>query len=91
MTNILHSFLFPNLNGFVRATDVQMKSSAIATVTDRTSAHSPDDKVSVIIGNGDHHIGHIVWSVQMALHSRPEGNKQAYHWCVTVVKQKPFF
>lgn len=33
---------------------------------------SPDDKINVIIGNGDDHIWHIVWGVQMAFHSRPD-------------------
>lgn len=38
--------------------------------------HSPDDKINVVIGNGDDHVGHIVWGVQVAFHGGPEETKQ---------------
>lgn len=33
---------------------------------------SPDDKINVVISNGDDHIWHVVWGVQMAFHGGPE-------------------
>lgn len=37
---------------------------------------SPDDKIYVIISNGDDHVWHIVRGVQMAFHGGPEETKQ---------------
>lgn len=45
---------------------------------EQTFGHSPDDKINVIIGNGDDHVGHIVWSVQMAFHGGPEETNQMH-------------
>lgn len=42
---------------------------------EQTFSRSPDDEINVVIGDGDDHIGHIVWSVQMAFHGGPEGDK----------------
>lgn len=43
---------------------------------EQTFSHSPDDKINVVIGNGDNHIGHIVWGIQMALHGGPKGTNR---------------
>lgn len=38
----------------------------------------PDDKVDVIVGNSDNHIGEIVRSVQVAFHGGPEETNQSF-------------
>lgn len=37
--------------------------------------HSPDDKINVVIGDGDNHIRHVVRGVQVALHGGPDPTK----------------
>lgn len=63
----------------------------------QTFSHSPDDKINVVIGNGDDHIGHIVRGVQVAFHGGPEETNGWMSWGVNgefangVLMWKTFF
>lgn len=35
--------------------------------------YSPDDKINVVVGDGDDHVGDVVRSIQVALHGGPAG------------------
>lgn len=37
------------------------------------SCCSPDDKIDVVVGDGDDHVGDVVRSIQVALHGGPAG------------------
>lgn len=42
------------------------------------ACRSPDDKIDVVVGDGDDHVGHVVGGVQVALHGGPEGTTHTH-------------
>lgn len=49
--------------------------SAFHSNIDRAVFHSPDDKINVVIGDGNNHIRHVVRGAQVALHGGPDRTK----------------
>lgn len=52
--------------------DLKLCRSAFHSDVYRAAFHSPDDKINVIISDGDTHVRHVVWGAQVGLHSGPE-------------------
>lgn len=56
----------------------------------RLLSRSPDDKINVIIGDGDDHVGHVVRRVQMAFHGGPEETERRMSGCA-LISEKVFW
>lgn len=49
---------------------------------------SPDDEIGIVVGDGDHDVGHVVGRVQVALHGGPEQRGKQIKSCSVICKSK---
>lgn len=65
------------LEFWINSLDAEWRNAAhLPRVVLTHSPNSPNDKIDVIVGDGDDHIGNVVRCVQVALHGGPKKKKK---------------